>query len=62
MDYSPHVLRPVGDATPKPPIKSLSRGDDEIRARAIRDAERSFEKVRGDLRRLARRCSGQAEG
>ena len=62
MDYRPHVLRSVGDATPKPPIKRLSRADAEIRARAIRDAERSFEKVRSDLRRLARRWSGQAEG
>ena len=41
MNFEPHILRPVGDATPKPPIKELSRAD-KIQTRAIRDAERSF--------------------
>ena len=62
MDYRPHTLRPVGDSTPQPPIKRLSPADDEIRQRAIADAERSFQKHREGLRRLVRSCRGQREG
>lgn len=54
------VADPRGDRTD--PRRVLI--DNEIRRRAIADADRAFERVRDDLRRLARdtRSSGQAEG
>ena len=62
MDYKPHILQPVGDATPKPPSEHLLPDDDEIRKRAIADAERSFQKVRGRLRRLVESRFAQRDG
>jgi hypothetical protein len=54
------VVDPSGDRTD--PRRVLI--DREIRRRAIADADRAFEKVRDDLRRLARdtRSSRQAGG
>ena len=62
MDYKPHILRPAGNATPKPPIKRLSPAADEIRERAIADADRSFQKVRGELRKLVASRVSRPEG
>ena len=62
MDYEPHTLRPVGDPTPKPPSEHLLPDDEEIRKRAIADAERSFQKVRGRLRRLVESRLAQRDG
>lgn len=61
MNYRPHVLGSVDDATPKPPAKPPSPADDEIRNRAIEDAMRSFENGRDELRRLIRSRSGHGE-
>ena len=54
------IADPRGDRTD--PRRVLI--DDEIRRRAIADADRAFEKVQSDLRRLVRdtRSSGRAEG
>ena len=61
IGYEPHILHPVGDSTPKPPTEHLLPDDDEIRKRAIADAERSFQNVRDDLRRLIRTCRSKVE-
>ena len=62
MDYEPHPLQPVGDSTPKPPSEHLLPDDEEIRKRAIADAERSFQKVRGRLRQLVESRLAQRDG
>lgn len=59
--YKTHVPEPVGGSTPKPPTEHLLPDDDEIRKRAIADAERSFQNIREDLRRLIRSCRGEVE-
>ena len=62
MDYEPHTLQPVGDSTPTPPSEQLLPDDEEIRKRAIADAERSYRKVRGRLRRLVESRLAQRDG
>ena len=61
MKYKPHKLErvhdPPGDRTD--PRKTVI--NDEIRRQAITDAERSFQNVREDLRRLVRSCRDQVE-
>ena len=61
MDYKPHILRPVGGDRRGPPAERPSSADDEIRKRAIADADRSFQNIRDDLRRLVRSVTGQSE-
>ena len=58
MDYRPHPLRRVADATRKPPVERRSPADDDIRRQAIADADRSFRNVRDELRRLVQRPDG----
>lgn len=45
-----HVIDPDGDRTDPRKI----RVDEEIRRRAMEDADRAFQRVRDDFRRLAR--------
>lgn len=51
------VYDPDGDKTDPRKIAI----NEEIRKRAIADAERAFQNVREDLRRLIRSCRGETE-
>lgn len=60
MKYEPISLEPVHDPNDQiDPRKA--RIYEEIRKQAIADADRSFQNVREDLRRLIRSCRGEVE-
>ena len=65
MKYQPHPLRRADDPSPspsvrRPPAGHEEIGHEEITRRAIADVERSFSKVRDELRRLAKECATQS--
>ena len=59
MKYQPHPLRRADDPRRRPSGRRPAAGDDEISRRAIADAERSFQKVRDDLRGLVQETTAQ---
>ena len=59
MKYQPHPLRRAEDPGRRPRVRRLPASDDEISRRAIADAERSFQKVRNELRQLIERPTTQ---
>ena len=59
MKYQPHPLRRADDPGRRPGGSRGAAGDDEISRRAVADAERSFQKVRDEFRRLVERPTTQ---
>ena len=59
MKYQPHSLRRADDPGRRPSVRRLPGSDDEISRRAIADAERSFQKVRNELRKLVKKPTTQ---
>lgn len=60
MKYKPHKLERVHDPAADRTDSNKSTIDDEIRRQAIADAERSFDNVRDELRRLVRSARGRS--
>ena len=59
MRYKPYKLEHIHDpASDRSDLRKVVINE-EIRRQAVADAERSFQNVRKDLRRLIRSCRGQ---